>query len=63
MPKPPKISWSLTFRSWYENSKRHREDGPALEQTDAFNHKNVKEWHINGRIIKKEITHAQTTNH
>jgi hypothetical protein len=31
---------------WYKNDKRHREDGPAIEDADGS-----KEWYKNGKKI------------
>ena len=33
-------SWG---KIWYLNGKRHREDGPAIEDTDGY-----KAWYLNG---------------
>ena len=33
-------------KHWYKNDKRHREDGPAIEDADGS-----KEWYKNGKKI------------
>ena len=36
-------------KSWYLNSKLHREDGPAIERDDGY-----KEWVLNGERLTEE---------
>ena len=37
------------FRSWYLNGKRHREDGPAVE--DVYGN---KAWYLNGKLHRED---------
>ena len=36
-------------KHWYQNGKRHREDGPAAIWPDG-----EKVWYKNGRLVRKE---------
>ena len=36
--------WSNGSKEWYLNGKRHREGGPAVEDSDG-----TKEWYLNGQ--------------
>jgi hypothetical protein len=34
---------------WYLNDKRHREDGPAIEDSDG-----TKSWYLNGKLHRED---------
>jgi hypothetical protein len=36
-------------REWYQNGKRHREDGPAIEDANGY-----KAWYKNGKIHRED---------
>jgi len=42
-------------KTWYMNGKRHREDGPAIEEADGS-----KEWYINGEGLTEEEFNKRT---
>ena len=45
--------WSFNTKEWWQNGKRHREDGPAIEHSDGR-----REWYLNGQWVN-ERDHAQ----
>ena len=41
--------FSYGDREWYLNGKRHREDGPAIEQADG-----TKYWYLDDKEVTKQ---------
>ena len=42
-------AYSDGSKYWYLNNERHREDGPAIEDTDGY-----KEWYLNGKLHRED---------
>ena len=41
--------YSDGYKAWYLNGKRHREDGPALEDSDGD-----KAWYLNNKLHRED---------
>jgi hypothetical protein len=41
--------YTIGYKSWYLDGKRHREDGPAVEGSDGD-----KYWYLNGKLHRED---------
>ena len=46
MPVTRMIEWPNGWKVWYLNGKRHRTDGPAVEESDGS-----KYWFLNDNVV------------
>jgi hypothetical protein len=53
--KNGKITYPDGSQEWYKDGKVHREDGPAVIETDGYQY-----WYLNGREYTKEEFDKQT---
>ncbi len=53
--KNGKITYPDGCQEWYKDGKVHREDGPAVIETDGYQY-----WYLNGREYTKEEFDKQT---
>ena len=44
----PAIEWTNGYKAWYQNDKRHREDGPAYEGSSKL-------WFLNDAEYSEEV--------
>ena len=50
----PAREWRDGTKQWFKEGRRHREDGPAIEDQSAYGAGSYAAWYIEGKSYNKE---------